>query len=224
MLYNEENISIAQNEKTSNASLIGSTSNNYSINFTGSQKRYCVGMVSLVKPSMNIDFLSKAKYSQIFLNSTAKIMTRFGAVVIKNKEDMILYYFPQSSKTNGKYGFMSCLESCLALVDDRDTISFVSEELDLPPIDFHISVDYGKVAVMQSNFSSNPDLIGHTINICSKINPLTPINEVAVGSDLHEIVKNYPDYKYKKLGHYSVGLKQPYPVYLLESPLKQSDV
>ena len=106
-----------------------------------------------------MDFLSKAKYSQIFLNSVAKILTRFGGVVIKNKEDMILYYFPQSSKTHRKYGFMSCLESCLTLINEKDIISSVSQESGLPPMDFRVSIDFGKVAVMQSNFSSNPDLI-----------------------------------------------------------------
>jgi len=191
--------------------------NNYSINFSGSQKNYCVGIASLVKPSIKMDFISKAKYSQIFLNSVAKILTRFGGVVIKHKEDMILYYFPQSSKTNRKYGFMSCLESCLTLINEKNIISFVSEESGYPPIDFRISVDYGKVAVMQSNFSSNPDLIGPTVNICSKINSLAPINHVVLGSDLYEVVKKFHDYKYKKLGQYSVGLKQSYPVYHLET-------
>jgi len=217
LLDKQENTSVDQDEKTENPSLMESASDRYSINFSGSQKSCCVGIVSLVKPPIQMNLLSKAKYSQIFLNSVAKILARFGAVVIKNKEDMLLYYFPQSSKTNRKYGFMSCLESCLTLIDEKNIISFISEESGCPPIDFRISVDYGKVAVMQSNFSSNPDLIGPTVNICSKINSLAPINEVVLGSDLYEVVKKFHDYKYKKLGQYSVGLKQSYPVYLLES-------
>ena len=217
LLDKQENTSVDQDEKTENPSLMESASDRYSINFSGSQKSCCVGIVSLVKPSIQMNFLLKAKYSQIFLNSVAKILAQFGAVIIKNKEDMLLYYFPQSSKTNRKYGFMSCLESCLTLIDEKNIISFISEESGCPPIDFRISVDYGKVAVMQSNFSSNPDLIGPTVNICSKINSLAPINEVVLGSDLYEVVKKFHDYKYKKLGQYSVGLKQSYPVYLLES-------
>lgn len=211
-----ENSSISQDVKIRNELLTESTSDNYSIIYSGSQKRYCVGVISLVKPSIQMNFLSKAKYSQIFLNSVAKILARFGTVIIKNKEDMLLYYFPYSSKTNRKYGFMSCLESCLTLVDEKDAISLVSEEAGLPPIDFCISVDYGKVAVMQSNSSSNPDLVGPTVNICSKINSLAPINGVVLGGDLYEVVKKFQDYRCKKLSQYSVGLKQPYPVYLLE--------
>ncbi|MDH3737140.1 MAG: hypothetical protein OEQ94_08990 [Nitrosopumilus sp.] len=164
-----------------------------------------------------MDFLSKAKYSQIFLNSVAKILTRFGGVVIKHKEDMILYYFPQSSKISRKYGFRSCLESCITLINEKHTMSFVSQESGLPPIDFCISVDFGKVAIMQSNFSSNPDLIGPTVNICSKINSFAPINGAVLGNDLYEIVKKCHDYKYQKLGQYTVGLKQSYPVYRLIS-------
>ena len=204
--------------KNSQSLLNNSSMKNYSINFSGSQKNYCVGVVSFIKPSIKMDVLSKAKYSQIFLNSVAKILTRFGGVVIKNKEDMILYYFPQSSKIHRRYGFMSCLESCLTLINERDVISFISQESGLPPINFRISVDFGKVAVMQSNFSSNPDLIGSPINICSKINSLAPINGVVLGSDLYKIVKKFHDYTYQKSGQYKIGLEQSYPIYRLICP------
>jgi class 3 adenylate cyclase len=199
-----------------NQDLESSSTDNYSINYSGTQRNYCVGIVSLTESKTPMSFQTKAKRSQIFLNSVAKILTRFGGVVIKNKADMILYYFPQSSKINRRYGFMSCLESCLTLVADQDAISLTSEESGLPPINYRISVDFGKVAVMYSNFSDTPDLLGPTVNICSKINSLAPVNGVVLGGDLHQVVKNFGDYKYHKLGQHSVGLKQPYPVLLLD--------
>lgn len=189
---------------------------NYSISFTGTHQNFCVGIITLEKPKRYTDFLTRAKHSQIFLNSIAKILIQFGGFIVKNRDDFMLYYFPQSAKNNKKYGFISCLESCNELLEERQRISQSSEKLGLPPINFRISIDFGQTAVMQSSFSFCPDLLGPTVNICSKINYIAPLNSVAVGGDLYEVVKKFNEYKFKNFGQYSVGLKQPYPVYLLE--------
>lgn len=193
-----------------------STKKSYNIRHTGDLVSYCVGMVVLVKPSVKLDIVSKSRYSQIFLNSISKILTNFGANVIKTRDDMVLYYFPQSVKLHRRFGFMSCLESSLTLEDERDSISLLSKKAVLPPINYKISADYGEVAVMSSSFSSNPDLIGPTVNICAKINPMAPLNKVVIGSDLYEIVKKFGDYRFGNLGQYSIGLKNSYSTYSLK--------
>ena len=57
------------------------------------------------------------------------------------------------------------------------------------------------------------DLVGPTINTCSKINSLAAKNEMIIGSDLHEQLKKFGEYKFKQSGSYLVDLKHPYPTY-----------
>jgi len=70
------------------------------------------------------------------------------------------------------------------------------------------------MSIMKFN-SSSVDLIGTPINICSKINPQAPVNGIIIGGDLHEIVKDFDGYYFKKAEPFSVGLKNSYPIYSL---------
>ena len=96
----------------------------YMVAFSGLSKSYCVGMVDMVnstKISAGMNELEWCKYYEIFLNSMAKILPRFGGKVIKNQGDSLLYYFPESS--NGtKPGFVGAIESSLSMIDEHDTI------------------------------------------------------------------------------------------------------
>ncbi len=86
---------------------------NYQIAFTGESKNYCVGLIDMVestKISANLHEREWCKLYEIFLNSMAKILQRFGGVVIKNGGDSLLYYFPDSCRQNSNYGLISCLE------------------------------------------------------------------------------------------------------------------
>jgi len=68
----------------------------------------------------------------------------------------------------------------------------------------------------QSTNSKSIDILGAPVNICTKINDFTPENETVIGSDLYQMVKDIDDYKYKMINDYSIGLKNSYPIYLLQ--------
>jgi class 3 adenylate cyclase len=138
---------------------------------------------------------------------------RFGGVVIKNIGDSLLYYFPESSNSKRKYGFMSCLEANLAIIEEHKTISDQLLEQALPALDYRVSADYGLCAQMKTSDSSITDLIGTPVNMCSKINRSAAVNGIVIGSDFYEIVKNFDNYYFKAIGEFSIGLKQAYPLY-----------
>ncbi len=92
----------------------------YLVNFSDQTKSYCVGMVDMVnstKITHQMSYEQITQYYTIFLNSMGKVLGRFGGVVIKNIGDSLLYYFPESSKPKRKYGFMSCIEDNLAIIE-----------------------------------------------------------------------------------------------------------
>ena len=187
----------------------------YMVAFSGLTKSYCVGIVDMVdstKISAEMNEMEWCRYYEIFLNSMAKILPRFGGKVIKNQGDSLLYYFPESSKAR-KYGFMSCIESSLAMIEEHDAICEILKKEGLPCLNYRVSADYGKVVIMKSNNSFSPDLIGPPVNMCAKINHLAQPNGVVIGADLYQNVKELNDYRYSQKKSFSVGFKFSYPVY-----------
>jgi class 3 adenylate cyclase len=219
-----EGESILENQDSKNSEKFFDTekltikNSDYMVAFSGLAKSYCVGIVDMVestKISSEMNEVSWGKYYEIFLNSMAKVLPRFGGAVIKNQGDSLLYYFPESSKST-KYGFMSCIECSLALIDQHDAICEKSKQEGLPCLNYRVSADYGRVVSMKANNSSALDLIGPPVNMCAKINHAAAPNDTVIGGDLHSMVKGYNDYKFKELKGFSLGFKQSYPVYSIE--------
>ncbi|HUU48852.1 MAG TPA: adenylate/guanylate cyclase domain-containing protein, partial [Nitrosopumilaceae archaeon] len=210
-----ENSVLKNPEKSLDTENLTKNSSDYMVAFSGLAKSYCVGIVDMVdstKISSDMNEVSWGKYYEIFLNSMAKVLPRFGGVVIKNQGDSLLYYFPESSKST-KFGFMSCIECSLALIDQHDVICEKSKQEGLPCLNYRVSADYGRVVSMKANNSSSLDLIGPPVNMCAKINHTAAPNGTVIGGDLHSMVKGFDDYRFKELKGFSLGLKQSYPVY-----------
>jgi class 3 adenylate cyclase len=192
------------------------STSDYLVAFSGNTQTYCVGLVDIIDSTkicaqMNVEKISR--YYEIFLNSMSKILSRFGGVVLKNIGDCLVYYFPETSKSNKEFGFMSILECSLAMSEYHNIISKKMREEKLPPIDYRISADYGSVVLMKSNNSSSIDMVGPPVNMCSKINKVAAMNDVVIGGDLHSMVKHFHDYKFKDVKGFSLGFKHAYPVY-----------
>jgi len=188
----------------------------YLVAFSGNSKDYCVGLVDMVNSTKMAATLGNGKISQyygIFLNSMSKILSRFGGYVIKNVGDCLVYYFPESSKSNRKFGFMSCLECSLAMIEFHDIICEILNKEGLPCVDYRVSADYGSVILMKSNNSEITDMIGPPVNMCSKINHSAATNGAVIGGDLHSMVHKFDDYKFKEVKGFSLGFKHSYPVY-----------
>ncbi len=189
---------------------------NYVVDFSGEPKQYCVGFVDIANStqiSAHLNQEKMSKYYEIFLNSMANIVEKFGGFVIKNIGDSLLYYFPESSNSSKRFGFLSCIECSLTMIDSHELINNKMKNEDLPLLNYRVSADYGKVTIIKSDNSSAIDVIGIPVNICSKINPTAPINGAIIGSDLYQLVKDFDDYSYNQIKAYSIGLKQSYPIY-----------
>jgi class 3 adenylate cyclase len=194
------------------------TTSDYLVEFSTNTLSYCVGIVDMVnstKISAQIGPTRVSRYYQIFLNSMSRILSRFGGFVIKNIGDCLVYYFPESSRPNSKYGFISCIEASLAMIESHDIICEKLHKEGLPDIDYRVSADYGPVVMMTSNSSDATDMIGPPVNMCSKINRCAKSNGIALGGDLIEVVKKY-DYIFKPITGFSLGFKLDYPVYTVK--------
>ena len=202
------------NESVSVTPKISST--DYVVNFSGESESYCVGMVDIVNSTKITHQMSNekiAQYYQIFLNSMGSVLGRFGGIVIKNIGDSLLYYFPESAKHKRKYGFRSCIEANLAIIEEHKAISNQLLEHALPSLDYRVSSDYGLCMIMTTNDSSITDMVGPPMNMCTKINRSAAVNGIIIGGDCYRMVKDFEEYEFKRVGEHSIGLKNSYPLY-----------
>ena len=176
---------------------------------------FCVGIIDIVNSTKTVSKLSQIKssrYYELFLNTMAKSLNQFNTEILKTMGDSLLFYFPETCFAERKFGFLTCLEAGFSLKKSYIELNNCLEEEGLPKIDFRISFDYGYLTIMKDK-ENRLDLVGPTINTCSKINSLAAKNEMIIGSDLHEQLKKFTEYKFKQAGSYSVDLKHPYPTY-----------
>ena len=181
----------------------------------GKPTYFCVGLIDMVNSTKIVARLppnKSSRYYEIFLNHMAKVVRQYNGQVLKTMGDSLLFYFPDTSFSERKFGFLSCLECGLKMIDTHDKLKKLLAEEMLPPIDFRISFDYGSVTMMRTTEWA-VDLVGPTINTCAKINRMCPVNGMVVGSDLYEKTKNFKEYSFKNSGSFSVDLKHSYPIF-----------
>jgi two-component system, OmpR family, response regulator ChvI len=160
-------------------------------------------------------------YYSTFINSAAILARNFGAKVIKNVGDSIIYYFPSTVDSSNEHAFNNVLECCATMNAATSVISTKLYEEGLPPIQYRISADYGKVEVARTKTSQGSDFFGSTINLCSKINKVSVPDKILIGGDLYRVLKALPAlsdaYIFRPSGEYSIGIKHAYPLYTVTS-------
>jgi len=189
----------------------------YLVTFSGKEISVVVGIVDMVDSTRICAKLGPTKastYYQVFINSMSKILSEYGSVVIKNIGDCLLYYFPYGEKIEDGY-YENCINASNALIEAHDIICDHLRKEGLPCLNYRVSMDYGKVIMMDTNLSSICDMIGTPVNMCSKINRSAKENEIVVGGDLYQIVKKKKQFKFKSIKGCGIGLKNSYPVYAL---------
>ena len=154
----------------------------------------------------------------------AVLAKNYGARIIKNAGDALIFYFPETSDSSSEAAFKDILECFTTMILARDIINakLHSEGGNLPSVSYRISADYGRVEVATSTSSKGrEDLFGSTMNICAKINSMAEPNGIVIGGDLYQIIKSFSvvdQYQFRELNTgYSVGFSHKYPVYYVLS-------
>jgi len=192
----------------------------YLVAFTTQSHSFCVGCVDMVdstKISARLPKNQLTEYYETFLNSMAKIVGRYDGKVIKNIGDCLLYYFPLSKDGRDADGLAKSLDCGITMIKAQQMISQKLIANGLPDLSYRVSADYGNVMIMNTNNSTEIDMIGSPINMCSKINHTAKSNEFVIGGDFHEIVKKIDKYNFKQVHEYDTGFKSGYPVYKVET-------
>ena len=112
-------------------------------------------MVSSTKVTAEISDRRKiGQYYSIFINTMAILAKNYGAKIVKNAGDALIFYFPETSDSSNERGFKDILECFTTMILARDIINAkLHSEGNLPSVSYRISADYGRVEVATSTSS-----------------------------------------------------------------------
>ena len=192
------------------------------ISFLDRSMNCCIGFVDMVnstKVTAEIPERQKVgQYYSLFINTMALLAKNYGAKIVKNAGDALIFYFPDSSDPANEAAFKDILECFTTMILARDVINTKLHSENLPSVSYRISADYGRVEVATSTSSKGEDLFGSTMNICAKINSMAEPNGIVIGGDLYRIINSFSfiidKYQFRELeGGYSIGFGNRYPLY-----------
>src|ERR671919_1194397 len=190
--------------------------------FLPNSQNYCVCFVDMVDSTSITAKISDhqkiRQYYSIFINTMAILVKNYGAKIVKNAGDALIFYFPDSSDPANEAAFNDAFECFTTMILANDIINTKLHSENLPSVSYRISADYGRVEVATSTSSKGEDLFGSTMNICAKINSMAEPNGIVIGGDLYQIIKSFSFidkyYQFKELrGGYSIGFTHRYPIY-----------
>jgi class 3 adenylate cyclase len=195
------------------------------ISFSGEVQNCCVCFVDIIgstKISSELTPTQLSRYYELFLNAIALIATNFGAKIVKNAGDALIFYFNDTRDPKNIIKFKNVLDCCLTMGIASNTLNAKMRSEKLPPIQYRISADYGEVSVARSASSQSEDLFGSAMNICAKINSKAKPNRLVIGESLFEIVKGLNEYMFVPSGERLIGVKGEYGVYHVDQKEKRS--
>jgi class 3 adenylate cyclase len=195
------------------------------ISFSGEVQNYSVCFIDIIgstKISSELTPTQLTRYYELFLNTIALIATNFGAKIVKNAGDALIFYFNDTSDPKNITKFKNVLDCCLTMGIASNTLNAKMLSEKLPPIQYRISADYGEVSVARSASSQSEDLFGSAMNICAKINSKAKPNALVIGESLFEIVKELDEYVFVPSSERFIGVKGEYGVYHVDQKEKRS--
>ena len=182
--------------------------------FSKKYEALCVSLVDIADSTFITASLPLEKitlYYSLFLNSMAKTAKMFGARVVKNIGDSLLFYFPTAITPE------SVLECNISMIGLHHSLNSILHMHRLPDIDYRISSDYGPTLIAMCEKTEQEDIFGNSVNMCSKINRLAKKNTSVIGGDLYRLVKGLSAYSFRQTRHYESGFRVRYPVYEVSS-------
>src|SRR5579875_3686684 len=187
--------------------------------------------VDIVGSSKLATLLSSEELSgliKVFSEEMSVIVSKHAGFVLKYAGDAVIAFFPELEEFgNMAENAIRCANSMNMLI--KYSLNPIFSSLGLPTISVRIGVDAGKNRIVF--LGSEPDLIGHSITIVSKILPLAQPNQTTIGDSVYQMLprefaeqftKINPDDKRWNYTHPATGAV--YPIYFSRHLVQISDL
>jgi class 3 adenylate cyclase/nitrogen regulatory protein PII len=124
---------------------------------------------------------------KVFSEEMSVVISKHAGFVLKYAGDAVIAFFPELKDFgNMAENAVRCARSMNMLITHSLNPMFAS--FGLPKINIRIGIDVGKNRIVV--LGSEPDLIGHSITIASKILPLAQPNQMTIGEEAYKMLSH----------------------------------
>ena len=142
-----------------------------------------VDIVGSTKLSTQLSAAELSSLIRVFSQEMSIIISRHGGFVLKYAGDAVIAYFPPSNEFgNATENATRCGNVMNTIIEQ--SVNFAFQDFALPPIQVRISIDFGNNEIVF--LGSEPDLIGHTITIASKMIRFANPGHIAMGENAYK--------------------------------------
>jgi hypothetical protein len=113
--------------------------------------------------------------------------------------------------------FKDVLECGITMIAAHAAINAKLLDEKMPPVNYRISADHGKVEIARSVSSQSEDFFGPVMNKTAKINSKATVNGMAIGNELYKIVKVLDEYIFNNADSHLQEDRTAYPIYHVKS-------
>lgn len=166
------------------------------ITFSDRHTHFIITFVDIVSSTEVTAALSGKKSDFLyatFLNTLARVVEEYDAVVVKNMGDGLLYYFPESDFGDSEI-FDKSIRCARAVLAAQASINTALAFEDIEPIQYRVSLSYGPVSIAEGEDGAIKDIFGSTVNTCAKMNKLARPQSIIIGEALHQELEKYAEY------------------------------
>ncbi|NHI02852.1 hypothetical protein DYY67_2127 [Candidatus Nitrosotalea sp. TS] len=154
---------------------------------------------------------------KVFSEEMSVIVSKHAGFVLKYAGDAVIAFFPELREFgNMAENAVRCANSMNMLI--KHSLNPVFASLGLPAISVRIGIDTGKNRIVF--LGSDPDLIGHSITIVSKILPLAQPNQITIGDEAYKMLSSDMTEQFTKINpddkrwnYTHLGTGEIYPIY-----------
>jgi adenylate cyclase len=141
-----------------------------------------IDIVGSTKLSTQLTAEELSSLIRAFSQEMSIMISKHSGFVLKYAGDAVIAYFPTSDEFgNAAENAIRCGNSMNITLEKAINVAF--QDFALPAIQVRISIDYGTSEIIF--LGSEPDLIGHTITITSKMNRFTEPGHVVIGDNAY---------------------------------------
>jgi class 3 adenylate cyclase len=154
---------------------------------------------------------------RVFSQEISILISKHSGFVLKYAGDAAIAYFPISNNANDVYqNAVKCAKSMNMLIKHAINPAFV--RFGLPEIEIRVGLESGNDQIVF--FGPEPDLIGSTITMTSKIYPLAEPSQIAIGEEIFKKLNGTTNQFFqlnsdsKKIPYINSNTGKEYAVYL----------
>ncbi len=159
---------------------------------------------------------------RLFSQEMSILISKHAGFILKYAGDAVIAYFPHLQEIgNVAENAVRCGLDMNTII--KQAINATVSNFGMPPIQIRVSIDYGKNKIVF--LGTEPDLIGHTITLASKMTPFARPDQIVIGENVHkeisaQLADKFVRHEDKSWSYTDPQTGERYPIYVSKTEVE----